>query len=137
MCFHATTAPSADLPYGYLDRCEPARTAVTAGSIARAHVALVAGGGISGRVTTENAAQISFGGVVVFNRSGAQAAHRVLNDDGSYTVGGLAPGAYAVCFLVANPPSIRPTVTSSECYRDVVWDGEAVPARLPERLRSR
>ena len=124
VCFHATAAPTALAPYGYLDRCVAA--AVAAGSVTRADVTLVAGGGIAGRVTTVSGAKILFGGVQAFARFGAHTVYSaMLNADGTYTVGGLAPGPYSVCFDGGGPELNPPYGFVDECYRDVVWDGRA------------
>ena len=146
VCFQSEFASGGTSTTGYVSQCYnnvawngysydvsgATGVQVTAGSTKSGiNAALSDAGGISGTVDDSSSNPLSDVEVEVLSESGTYLSESYTSD-GSYSVVGLAPGTYDVCFAVST--SNEPTGGSSttgyldQCYNDVSWNGSSIPS---------
>ena len=87
------------------------------------------GGAISGTVTPAGGTPTFGADIVVFTPGGDQVGGSFTDDSGNYTVTGLTPGSYIVCFdassLNGGPgsPPQNGRGYLGQCWKNVLWDG--------------
>jgi hypothetical protein len=141
VCFDGASATGSTSTHGYVDQCYndvswdggstygggAAAVVVTAGSTTSGiNGALVpAVGSISGTVNDTHSNHLQYVYVQAFDGSNNQVAETTSAFDGTYTLSGLAPGTYHVCFTPSNGTSGGTSTTGylDQCYNGVSWDG--------------
>ena len=135
VCFSDTGGTDGPSHAGYLDACyhtgvgtDPTPVTVTTGSTSTGiDAALTSGGAISGTVL---GGTTGVDGVDVYAISADGFIHNSTESgtDGKYTVTGMTPGTYTVCFQY--DADFGGIDYQDQCYHDVAWDGGAVPGGL-------
>ena len=142
VCFSGGYATGGPSVYGYLSVCYRNRpyngfdlpsgmtsVSVTAGVTHASVLArLGSAGAIAGTVRAADSTPVDRFDVSVFDLAGNQVSYGQSDGaGGTYTVSGLEPGSYDVCFGNASGGSST-TGYQPECYADVAWDGYSAPS---------
>ncbi|MGI8761621.1 MAG: carboxypeptidase regulatory-like domain-containing protein [Jatrophihabitantaceae bacterium] len=141
VCFDASGA-SGSSPTGYLDQCYNGKawngqtrpTSATATPVAvstgalrpSVNATLAVAGAVSGTVV-DTSGPISNVQVDVFDAQGNFNAGASTGSDGTYTVTGLAPGSYYVCFDASRSSGSSVGGYFDQCYSGYAWDGQTPP----------
>ena len=147
VCFQSQFASGGTSTTGYVSQCYSnvawngysydvsgaTGVQVTAGSTTSGINAVLSdAGGISGTVDDSSSNPLSDVEVEVLTQSGTYLSESYTLSDGTYSVVGLAPGTYDVCFYVStdNEPTGGSSTTGylDQCYNDVSWNGYLPPS---------
>ncbi|HZZ96592.1 MAG TPA: carboxypeptidase regulatory-like domain-containing protein [Jatrophihabitantaceae bacterium] len=129
VCVDAANAKGGTSAAGYVDQCLGAAPGTTAGGTTIAvtadqitlapDLALAAGAGVSGTVTSTNSDHVRFAAVAVFNGKGTEVGSGQANRNGRYTVTRLPAVKSTICFE---------TEAVLRCYQNAAWKGGPPPA---------
>ena len=147
LCFDGSQAIGGTSAVGYPSECYASRSwdgftppasppdtavSVTAGSTSTLNVSLPGGGAISGTVTDTSSPASPVTSVIidVYDSSGEPVLNTFAQTaaDGTYTLGGLVPGTYFVCFGTAGAIGPSSTGYLPQCFNGKAWDGYTWPS---------
>jgi len=141
VCFDGSTATGGISTTGYLDQCYGGAAGggqsfadffgltgvpVTVGSAATGiGASLIAGGAITGTVADSSGHGLGGVAVDLFEGGGGEISSATTGPDGTYSVTGVAAGAYDVCFDTSGATGVTsPSGYLDQCYDHAAWDGD-------------
>ena len=140
VCFDSSQAAGGSSTTGYLDQCwndvawdgdtsdttGATTVTVSAGSTSGGVDATLAGAGaVSGTVTDAAHGGVAQVSAEVIDAEGDEVGYATTDAQGDYTVDGLSPGSYDVCFDTAQATGGSSTSGYlDQCWNDAAWGGE-------------